>query len=118
MNIAVATARLKDQPSSAYISVLPWASSEVENRQFKWLSAGFLALTLGLAMVVKWQELPEPARIEKEKLPPQLTRLIKPSKVEPPKPAEAPKPYWIIRLIFYRFSEHKRKLTISRACDY
>ena len=92
MNIAVATARLKDQPRSPYISVLPWSSSEAENRHFTWLSTGFLVLTLLLAMLVKWQELPEPPRAEKEKLPPQLTRLIKPVEVEPPKPVEAPKP--------------------------
>jgi periplasmic protein TonB len=92
MNVALATAQLKNLPQNSYVSVLPWSSSEAENKRFKQICAFILLITLLLAAVVKWQELPEKPREEKEKIPPQLTRLIKPVKVEPPKPIVEPKP--------------------------
>lgn len=78
--------------ANPFRSVLPWSSSERENKLFNkitWLS---LSLTIALALVVKWQQLPEQSRAEKEKLPPQLTRIIEAQKVQPPKPIEPPKP--------------------------
>jgi protein TonB len=98
MNVALATAQLKNLPASSYISVLPWSSSEGENQRFKKITASILAATLLLALLVKWQELPEMPRAEKEKIPPQLTRLIKPVKVEPPKPIIEPKPVPVVEL--------------------
>jgi outer membrane biosynthesis protein TonB len=41
---------------------------------------------------VKWQQLPEQTREERERIPPQLTRIIEAQKVIPPKPLEPPKP--------------------------
>jgi periplasmic protein TonB len=76
----------------AFISELPWSSSAAENRRFGQITLVVLVLTLLLAVLVKWQELPERPRAEKEKVPPQLTRIVKPVKVEPPKPLEPPKP--------------------------
>ncbi|KXI29152.1 AgmX/PglI C-terminal domain-containing protein [Paraglaciecola hydrolytica] len=98
MNVALATAQLKGLPVSTYVSVLPWSSSEKENQRFKLIVGIILALTLMLALLVKWQELPETPRAEKEKIPPQLTRLLKPVKVEPPKPIIEPKPVPVIEL--------------------
>jgi hypothetical protein len=77
---------------NAFITVLPWSSSELENKRFKTITAVVLAITLAFAAVVKWQELPERPRAEKEKMPALLTRLMTPRKVEPPKPIPEPKP--------------------------
>ncbi len=73
-------------------SQLPWASSDRENKRFNQITAVALVLTLLLALWVKWQEVPERTREEKERIPPQLTRIIEAQKIEPPKPIEAPKP--------------------------
>lgn len=73
-------------------SVLPWSASDQENKRFTKITWVALLLTLVLALVVKMQQLPEQTREEKEKLPPQLTRIIEAQKVEPPKPIEKPKP--------------------------
>jgi protein TonB len=91
MNVHTATVNSKMSVPNAFITVLPWSSSELENRRFNTLTAVVLFITLAFAAVVKWQELPERARVEKEKVPAQLTRLMTPRKVEPPKPV-APKP--------------------------
>ncbi|WP_340678028.1 AgmX/PglI C-terminal domain-containing protein [Paraglaciecola sp.] len=98
MNVALATAQLKNLPVSSYVSVLPWSSSDGENKRFKTITTLFLAATFVLALLVKWQELPETPRAEKEKIPPQLTRLIKAVKVEPPKPIIEPKPLPVVEL--------------------
>lgn len=73
-------------------SELPWSSSEKENKLFNKITWFALALTVVFALVIKWQQLPEQTREEKEKLPPQLTRIIEARKIEPPKPVEKPKP--------------------------
>lgn len=92
MTLAISPAQIKNASQSSFVSVLPWSSSEVENKHFKIICGVILLITLLLAAAVKWQELPEKPREEKEKIPPQLTRLIKPVKVEPPKPIIEPKP--------------------------
>ena len=92
MNVNTATANSKMSVPSAFITVLPWSSSELENKRFKYITAVVLFITLAFAAVVKWQELPERERAEKEKVPAQLTRLMTPRKVEPPKPIPEPKP--------------------------
>jgi len=91
MNVHTATANSKMSMPNAFITVLPWSSSELENKRFKTITIVVLFITLAFAGVVKWQELPERPRAEKEKVPAQLTRLMTPKKVEPPKPV-APKP--------------------------
>ncbi|WP_343858145.1 AgmX/PglI C-terminal domain-containing protein [Aliiglaciecola litoralis] len=80
------------QPQTYFRSQLPWSSSEQENRFFNKLTGIVLVVTLILALIVKWQELPEQTREEKERIPPQLTRIIEAQKVVPPKPVEPPKP--------------------------
>jgi hypothetical protein len=92
LNVHTATANSKMSVPNAFITVLPWSSSELENKRFRTITAVVLCITLAFAAVVKWQELPERARADKEKVPPQLTRLMTPRKVEPPKPIPEPKP--------------------------
>jgi len=92
MNVHTVTANSKMLVPNAFITVLPWSSSELENKRFTTITAVVLCITLAFAAVVKWQELPERARADKEKVPPQLTRLMTPRKVEPPKPIPVPKP--------------------------
>jgi outer membrane biosynthesis protein TonB len=77
---------------NVFITVLPWSSSELENKRFKTIIVVVLLITLAFAAWVKWQDLPERARADKEKVPAQLTRLMTPRKVEPPKPIPTPKP--------------------------
>lgn len=92
MNVHTATTNSKMLVPNAFITVLPWSSSELENKRFKTITAIVLVITLAFAAVVKWQELPERPRAEKEKVPAQLTRLMTPRKVEPPKPIPIPEP--------------------------
>lgn len=86
----MASARSGTPAPSAFITVLPWSSSETENLRFKHITAVVLCITLAFAAIVKWQELPERPRAEKEKVPAQLTRLMTPRKVEPPIPKPKP----------------------------
>lgn len=92
MNVHTATANSKMSVPNTFITVLPWSSSELENKRFKTITVVVLCITLAFAVVVKWQELPERARADKEKVPAQLTRLMTPRKVEPPKPKPIPEP--------------------------
>ncbi|WP_339719047.1 AgmX/PglI C-terminal domain-containing protein [uncultured Paraglaciecola sp.] len=92
MNVNTATTSSKMLEANAFITVLPWSSSELENKRFKTITAIILLLTLVFAALVKWQDLPERPRAEKEKVPAQLTRLMTPKKVEPPKPFPIPEP--------------------------
>lgn len=91
INVHTATNSHMPEPN-AFITVLPWSSSELENKRFRTITVVVLFITLAFAAVVKWQELPERARAEKEKVPAQLTRLMTPRKVEPPKPLPVPEP--------------------------
>ena len=86
---------------SDFNSQLPWSSSSLENKRFRRFTLICLALTLMLAAVVSFYELPEVPRVEKESLPPQLAKILKaktpppPPKVEPkntPKPEPKPEP--------------------------
>jgi outer membrane biosynthesis protein TonB len=77
-------------------SVLPWSSSTAENKRFSKITLFVLVVTLICALWVNIVDIPEVSRIEKEKLPPQLARLIKakppePVKIEKPKPKVEPK---------------------------
>lgn len=78
--------------TTPFRSQLPWSSSDKENKRFSIITIIILVLTIILALVVKWQEVPEQTREEKERIPPQLTRIIEAQKVVPPKPIEPPKP--------------------------
>ena len=80
----MSTASINAQ-TNAFITVLPWSSSELENKRFKTITLVVLFITLVMADIVKCQAFPERARAEKEKVPAQLTRLMTPKKVEPPK---------------------------------
>ena len=76
---------------SPVVAQLPWAASDQENKRFSRITLMCLALTLCFAGVVKWQDIPPVSRQAKEKLPQQLTRIIKAvavKKVEPPKPVK------------------------------
>ncbi len=78
---------------------LPWSSSIGDDKRFhKILLVSFAAL-LVLSLVVTVVDVPEQARAEREKLPPQLARVVLekqqlplPKPIEPPKPVELPKP--------------------------
>lgn len=73
-------------------TVLPWASSEAENKRFNKITLSSLALTVMFALLVSWQKLPDKPRAELEKLPPQLTKIITARKVVAPKPIPKPEP--------------------------
>ncbi|RDV28189.1 alcohol dehydrogenase [Alteromonas aestuariivivens] len=74
---------------------LPWSSTEKDNQRFNRITTAALVVTLLMAGVVKLYTVPEIPRAEKEKLPPQLARLItkpQPPKIEPkPEPKVEPK---------------------------
>jgi outer membrane biosynthesis protein TonB len=78
-------------------SVLPWSSSDKENQRFTKITYTALAVTLVFSAVVKWQQLPEQARAEKEKLPPQLVKIIKRKEIPPPPPIIQPKPPEVVK---------------------
>ncbi|TDF34670.1 AgmX/PglI C-terminal domain-containing protein [Alteromonadaceae bacterium M269] len=78
-------------------SVLPWSSGENENKRFTKITYTALAVTLTFSAVVKWQQLPEQPRAEKEKLPPQLVKIIKQKEVVPPPPIVKPKPPEVVK---------------------
>ncbi len=78
--------------STAYFQTqLPWTASEGENKRFTRITYTILAITLVLALIVQWVQLPEQTREEKESLPPQLARIIQP-KVPPAPPEVKPEP--------------------------
>jgi TonB family protein len=72
---------------------LPWSSSIDDDKRFnKILSISFVVLLLA-SIVVTIVNVPEMARTEKEKLPPQLARVVlEKQELPPPKPVEPPKP--------------------------
>ncbi|MFT6896607.1 MAG: protein TonB [Paraglaciecola sp.] len=72
-------------------TVLPWSSSAVENKRFSQITQFVLVVTLLCVAWVNMVDIPETPGVHKEKLPPQLTRLIKAKppvmiKKETPKP--------------------------------
>lgn len=77
--------------SSYYQTQLPWASSDNDNRTFSRITYTCLGLTLMFALVVQWVQLPEQTREEKESIPPQLARILKPV-TPPPPPVVEPEP--------------------------
>ncbi|MFT4939594.1 MAG: protein TonB [Paraglaciecola sp.] len=87
-----AVAPRSTQNQYRFVSVLPWASSDTENKLFNRITIVALVLTVLFAAVVKWQDLPEKPRAEIERVPPQLAKIIAPRKVQPPKPIPKPEP--------------------------
>jgi outer membrane biosynthesis protein TonB len=79
-------------PRGDFNSVLPWASSEAENKRFNKITLVSLVLTVMFALVVSWQELPNKPRSELEKLPLQLTKIITERQVVAAKPIPKPEP--------------------------
>lgn len=71
---------------------LPWSSSIQDDQRFsKILAASFIVL-LVLSLAITLSKVPEISRAEKEKLPPQLARVVLEKKeLPPPKPIEPPK---------------------------
>lgn len=80
--------------------VLPWASSEQEDKRFRSILRNCLIVFVVIAFVMPFLPVAEITREEKEALPPQLARVIlekkelpKPEPVKPkPKPKEEKKP--------------------------
>lgn len=81
-------------PFSAMMNLeLPWSSSVEDDKRFTKILWVALALMLAASIPVTLVNLPEQARAEKEKLPPQLARvLLEKQELPPPKPVEPPKP--------------------------
>jgi periplasmic protein TonB len=71
---------------------LPWSSSIEDDKRYTRILWVFIALMLLISIAVTVIQLPEQARAEKEKLPPQLARvLLEKKELPPPKPVEPPK---------------------------
>lgn len=78
-------------PWHYYNSLLPWSSTEEEDQRFvKFLKAGIAAFVV-VGALFTFIPAVELTREQKEKLPPQLARVIL-EKKELPKPVEKPKP--------------------------
>ena len=77
--------------SYTFESILPWASSKVEDRRFIVLAALFVLSFVMFSYLANEVELPEKTREELEKLPPSLVQVVEEKKKEPPKPPP-PKP--------------------------
>ena len=72
---------------------LPWSSSLDDDRRYNKILAVCVAIMLAVSLVVTLVDLPEISRDEKEKLPPQLARvMLEKKELPPPKPVEPPKP--------------------------
>jgi len=72
---------------------LPWSSSIDDDKRFTKILLAFLIAMLVVSAVVTIVNLPEVTRAEKEKLPPQLARVVlEKQELPPPKPVEPPKP--------------------------
>lgn len=72
---------------------LPWSSSIDDDKRFTKILLAFLVAMLVVSALVTVINLPEVTRAEKEKLPPQLARVVlEKQELPPPKPIEPPKP--------------------------
>lgn len=72
-------------------SALPTWKNPADNNFFYRLTAAFLLITVLFTFVVSIVELPEKTREEKEKIPPQLVKILEEKvEVEPPKPEPIP----------------------------
>jgi len=72
---------------------LPWSSSIDDDKRFNRILLISFVVFLLASVVVTIVNVPEMARTEKEKLPPQLARVVlEKQELPPPKPVEPPKP--------------------------
>ncbi len=77
---------------------LPWSASLADEKRFRLIVAICIVLALAISFTVPFITLPEPDRIQVEKIPPRLAKLllekkkIEPPKVTAPKPAKPEKP--------------------------
>lgn len=72
---------------------LPWSSTIDDDKRFTKILGGFLVAMVIVSVIVTLVNVPEIAREEKEKLPPQLARVVlEKQELPPPKPVEPPKP--------------------------
>ena len=73
--------------SSIDLNTLPTWHNDEDNKTFHRLIGAFLAATVVFTLVVKVVELPEQTRAEKEKIPPQLVKIMERKvEVKPPEP--------------------------------
>jgi TonB family protein len=71
---------------------LPWSASAQDDQRFTKILSASLVVLLLLSIGVTLIKVPEISRAEKEKLPPQLARVVLEKKeLPPPKPVEPPK---------------------------
>ncbi len=68
---------------------LPWSSTVFDDQRFRRILLGCLVVMLVVSLPISFIQLPEVSRAQKEKLPPQLARVMLERKVVPPPP---PKP--------------------------
>ena len=79
--------------SSVFAEFDFWQIRANDNKIFTRITWLFLVLTLVFALVVELTQLPQVTRAEREKVPPQLTKIIERIKIEPkPEVKEKPKP--------------------------
>jgi outer membrane biosynthesis protein TonB len=72
---------------------LPWSSSVDDNKRYHKILRVCAAIMVVISLIVTFVTVPEVTREEKEKLPPQLARvLLEKKELPPPKPVEPPKP--------------------------
>lgn len=72
---------------------LPWSSSIDDDKRYNKILLVCIVVLLAVSVVVTVIKVPELARAEKEKLPPQLARVVlEKQELSPPKPIEPPKP--------------------------
>lgn len=72
---------------------LPWSSSIDDDKRYNKILLVCIVVLLAVSVVVTVIKVPELARAEKEKLPPQLARVVlEKQELPPPKPIEPPKP--------------------------
>lgn len=71
---------------------LPWSSSIDDDKRFNKILLILFIIMVVVSLVVTFIKVPEMARAEKERLPPQLARVVLEKKeIPPPKPVEPPK---------------------------
>jgi len=72
-----------------YFSTLPWSSGEQENRLFGRITVAVLVVTLFFGFAVMVTDVPEQTREQKEKIPPQLAKILE---AQEPPPVAMPEP--------------------------
>lgn len=73
----------------------PWSPALEEEKRFRLITGVTLAVFLAICIVVSWLDVPKPDRVEAERLPPRLAKLVLKEKPQPPPPPpklEEPQP--------------------------